>query len=586
MGLSTRLWISSSLSLFSTFALSAAPKLRLDQAALGPLSIGAGLNGTPQTVTAYPEGAGGLNLSVTSSASWLAATPAAAASCTLGAGTCVPIRIDLRTSSLARGRYTGILTVNDPGALDAPQTITVTVQMGGGVPDRLELYVAPDGAAETAFVSNSSLTVAPRTDQGGNWLSVSGGGIGSFQFAWNYQVTVRGQGLGEGAYNGSLAVSGSRLSDENRTVPVVMRVTTQPILRPSKDSIALKVAQGSFSAAGAQGLIDYVVLNNAGRGTLAVSGVTLEGVTGDWLAAQMLPNTSLLRAAVKPGALGAGRYTATIKVASNAANGTLSIPVELEVIASPAPVAFYGGAVNNSVAPFAGITTLAKGAIVALYGEHLTPGDPAGLSAGITSLPTQLGGARVLVNGVPAPLFYASHGQINFLLPYETTAGEAEIQVERDGRIGNRIAVQVNEVAPRLLWSRIGDYGIIINPDGSFAMPRISGISSRPVKRGETLVIYLIGAGPTEPPVRSGSLAPMDVLSWCRQSVFVTFGTAGPFAGTDVPVEASFCGLTPGFAGLYQINVIVPDNAPAGAAVPLTASVAGNASNRVTIAIE
>jgi uncharacterized protein (TIGR03437 family) len=413
---------------------------------------------------------------------------------------------------------------------------------------------------------------------------VAGGGGGSFAFLRSYTVSLKGANLAEGAYNGSLTVAGSRLAEENRTVPVVMRVTTQPIVQSSVESLSFKVAQGAYSAANAQGLIKYAVLNNTGRGALAVSGVTVDGMTGSWLTAQMLAGTQYLQAAVKPGSLGAGRYSATIKVASNAANGALSIPVDLEVAASPEPRAFYGGAVNN--ATFTGGEPLARGAIVSLFGEHLTMSDAAGLSSGISALPTQLGGARVLVNGIPAPLFYTSYGQINFLMPYEIEAGEAEVQVERDGRSGNRIAVRINDIAPRILRLGIGDYGIIVNPDGTFPIPRTAGVASRPVKRGEALVIYLIGAGPTDPRVTSGVLAPFDVLSWAPKPVYVTFGSAGPFGGVDIQAEALFCGLTPGFAGLYQINVVVPQDAPTGAAVPLSAGIAGNISNRVTIAIE
>ena len=43
--------------------------------------------------------------------------------------------------------------------------------------------------------------------------------------------------------------------------------------------------------------------------------------------------------------------------------------------------------------------------------------------------------------------------------------------------------------------------------------------------------------------------------------------------GKDAPVQ--FAGLTPGFVGLYQVNVAVPDNVPKGDAVPATISVAG-----------
>ena len=52
-----------------------------------------------------------------------------------------------------------------------------------------------------------------------------------------------------------------------------------------------------------------------------------------------------------------------------------------------------------------------------------------------------------------------------------------------------------------------------------------------------------------------------------------------------VPVPVSFSGLAPNFAGLYQINIQVPEVVPSGAAVPLIFRI-GNLTSSVTIAIE
>jgi uncharacterized protein (TIGR03437 family) len=54
----------------------------------------------------------------------------------------------------------------------------------------------------------------------------------------------------------------------------------------------------------------------------------------------------------------------------------------------------------------------------------------------------------------------------------------------------------------------------------------------------------------------------------------------------NVPATVSFAGLAPGWVGLYQVNVQVPANAPAGNAVPVTLSVGGVAANQVTMAVE
>jgi uncharacterized protein (TIGR03437 family) len=53
----------------------------------------------------------------------------------------------------------------------------------------------------------------------------------------------------------------------------------------------------------------------------------------------------------------------------------------------------------------------------------------------------------------------------------------------------------------------------------------------------------------------------------------------------EVAANVSFAGLTPGFAGLYQVNAALPGGAPVGDAVPIVASVGETTSPQVTIAI-
>ena len=52
------------------------------------------------------------------------------------------------------------------------------------------------------------------------------------------------------------------------------------------------------------------------------------------------------------------------------------------------------------------------------------------------------------------------------------------------------------------------------------------------------------------------------------------------------PAQVLFAGLTPGFSGLYQINVVVPAGVSAGSSVPVLVTAAGVSSTAVTIAIQ
>jgi adhesin/invasin len=60
--------------------------------------------------------------------------------------------------------------------------------------------------------------------------------------------------------------------------------------------------------------------------------------------------------------------------------------------------------------------------------------------------------------------------------------------------------------------------------------------------------------------------------------VVVTIG------GMDAAV--SFAGLTPGFAGLYQVNAVVPQGVASGNSVPLALSVGGQVSQNVAITLQ
>ena len=151
-------------------ALSAAPRLRLVSSTVGPVSIAQGTNGATQTVEAYNAADGTLTLSFTSSVSWIAVTSGAQRACstTTAAALCTPLQFALNTSALPAGPpVTGIVTVSDPNAVDAPQTITVTAQIGGGVPSSLTVYAAPGGTRDVSFATNSQLGSTVKTNDGG-----------------------------------------------------------------------------------------------------------------------------------------------------------------------------------------------------------------------------------------------------------------------------------------------------------------------------------------------------------------------------------------------------------------------------------
>jgi len=599
MGLSTRnLFVIalSSIFLHSIPTAQGAPKLRLDLTTVGPVSVASGTNGATQTIQAWNAGDGSLSLTVASNVQWLSPALGALSPCTSPlTGNCYRINVGLLTTTLAKGSYTGTITVSDPNATDAPQFITVTINVGGGVPDTITAYLPPGGTQTLTFSSSNRLGVIGFPIDGSGWMSVNLEAGGTFRFVYTYDVQLNATGLNTTTYNGRITTSGSPLSEENKTVTLALNVTTQPILQVSPASLSFRLMQGAYSDPSSNGYVRYIALSNRGQGSLSITGATptIQG-GGTWLTAQLIQNNTLLQLNFKPGSLAPGPYTATVQIASNAVN-SVTIPVEMDVVPGGSPVAYFQGAVNNGAETVVG-DDLAQGTIVALFGEHFTFSADAS-NTNPAGLPQTLNTTRVLVNGNPAPLYYVGYNQVNFQMPFETPLGDTAIQVERDGLAGNKISANVVDIAPRVLMVPVrslklantsdtlsGDYAIAVHTVGNsyaYAWPVLDpqyGIPTLPVTSGELLVIYIIGGGITNPPAQTGISVPSDQYYYVHGAVSVSFG---------LNIQpAPFGGFTPGFVGLYQVNVIVPDMTEHGGKVPIVIRIGDHQSKPVLIAIQ
>ncbi|MEO7142275.1 MAG: hypothetical protein ABI165_02105 [Bryobacteraceae bacterium] len=551
----------------------AAPQLRLTGAVVGPISVVSGSNGPAQSVDTANIGDGALSLAVASSVPWLVPSVGQPHSCSLR-GNCVPVVIALQTSPLAQGTYTGFITVSAPGALDAPQTISVTVAVGGAIPSSVQLYVPPGGSGSFNFTTGNRLGTAVSNPSGVS-LTLGLSGNGSYQFSYPYVLTATAApGTPAGAYKGSFTVSGSSFAPDNKTVPVTVNVTSQPIATPSAASVLFRLAQGVAKQSTA------VVLTNSGAGTLTVSAASATTASGgsSWLSAQV--NSNIVTVTADPTGLANGAYQGQVSVTGNAAN-PVSVPVELDVIPAAPAFTYFNGVVDNIT--FRGGQNLAAGDIVALFGEQLTTGPIQGAS--ILPLGTQMGGAAVLVNNVPAPIYYVSYNQIDFQIPVDAAIGAGTVQVTRDGQPGNLISIGIAPSAPRLFRLNIGDYGLIVNQDGSFPIPAKPGLNAHAAKTGDVLTVYALGLGATNPPVMSGAGAPATE-PFARLASVPSVNFAPNLFDGGIVATPQFAGLTPNFVGLYQINVVIPDGTPSGANVPLFVTTPDGVSNPVNIAVQ
>lgn len=553
-------------------ALHAAPRLSLNQTAF-TLSVAQGSNAPTQTVSAQNIGTGSLNLTASSTVTWLAPTVGTSQQCGIS-GLCIPVAIAVQSSSLANGTYTGTVTITDPNAVDAPQFVTVTVNVGGAVPNKLEFYLAPGSSTTTSFTTGT--TINPSVDSA-PWLSIAVNGSGSFSFNVPYIVTATASsGMTPQDYNGTLTISGSKFAPDNKRVPLLLHVTTNPILQVAPASLNIKIAQGANKQTSTNGSLPYLSTANTGQGTLTISSSSASTSSGsNWLSTSSVSGfPSLIAVTADPTGLSPGVYQGTITIASNAANSSVVVPVQLTVEKQNSPVAFPGGVVNNGT--FVGNQLLALGDIAAVFGDQFTYGDPA--SASSLPLGTTLGNTQVMVNGTAAPVYYVSPGQINFQIPFEAATGDSTIQVIRNGTPSNTIYANIASAAPSFLLLN-GGYVIMTTPAGA-----LTGISSAPAHANDVVVIYTIGLGPTSPAVPSGTGSPSSPPATVTETQ-VCFSEHAAVGQPPVCSTAQFSGLTPGFVGLYQINVQIPTGLPTGN-VPIYFTVAGQASDQEMIALQ
>jgi uncharacterized protein (TIGR03437 family) len=184
--------------------------------------------------------------------------------------------------------------------------------------------------------------------------------------------------------------------------------------------------------------------------------------------------------------------------------------------------------------------------------------------------PTALAGTTVTIGGLPAYVWLVSPGQINAQVPSGVASGPQPVVVTTVGGSSAASTITVNPVEPGLLAPAVfklpaGQYVAALFSDGvTFVLPPVAGVRTARVKPGDTIVLYGVGFGPVTPDSPAGQLVTQANR---LQSTF-----QASFAGS--PATVTYSGLTAGFTGLYQFNVVVP-NVAASDSVPFTYSLGG-----------
>jgi uncharacterized protein (TIGR03437 family) len=382
-------------------------------------------------------------------------------------------------------------------------------------------------------------------------------------------VTVNPAGLGTGAYNGMITVSGAGAATGTTIVTVVLNVGTPTITVTAANN----PLNFTYQIGGAIPTPQSIQVSGSASGL----GFTALATSSGWLmvspASAAVPATLIVSA--NPSDLSVGDYSGSLMVAgANGAAGSATIQVSLTITA-PSPTVT---AVVNAGSYAGG--AIAPGEIVAIGGTSIGPAMPAYLTLDQTGkVSPSIGGVQVLFDGIPAPLIYASASQINAVVPYEIAGALGpSVVVEFQEQSSKAYALTLTPTAPGLFTLNASGTGpgAFLNQDYSTNSPR------NPAAKGSYVTLYLTGEGQTAPDGVTGAVTvesptpPLTPQPLLPVTVLIN-GQAAPTA---------FFGEAPGIvSGVLQINVQVPLDAKSGD-LPIVVSVGDNPSqNGVTLSV-
>lgn len=203
------------------------------------------------------------------------------------------------------------------------------------------------------------------------------------------------------------------------------------------------------------------------------------------------------------------------------------------------PLLAQDGILNGA----SGFPIAARGGLLSVAGVGLSTGSVD--AQNLNPLPLRLGESSLCFAGKAAPLYHADAEGMRAQVPWEAEVGEAQVVAYRAGVASNPQTIELRRIAPGLLPNGVFRPGLPCPVDEFNGVPP-----------GSFLEIYGTGLGEGVAALSTGSAA------------------AGPLETAQAPharinghgLEVLYSGLFPGAAGIYQTNVRIPEDVPAGPA--------------------
>lgn len=311
----------------------------------------------------------------------------------------------------------------------------------------------------------------------------------------------------------------------------------------------------------------------------------------------------------QPGA--SGLYVINFKVPSDLAEGNQPVILTVSDKSSKPAMLLVGKAIPriNSAANAATLTPrfeAVPGSFYSIFADNI------GAVNNLAAFPaTEANGISVLFGNKPAAIFalIASAGQINVLVPGDLPeTGTITLQVKNSVGLSMASSVKLKSAQPAVFRlvnpkdpKQVSAAAILANTAwltipstlaSALSVPACTETTdptstcARSAKPGDYVQIYLTGMGKATPnadpsgaALATGQVAPAD-----GSTIYQTVQTPQvSVAGTDTPVL--FSGIAPGSAGLYQLNIRLPDDAPDGDAVPVRISMPNGTFDTTSISV-
>jgi uncharacterized protein (TIGR03437 family) len=586
----------------------AQPSILLSQFGLTFNAIENGAAGPSQTFSILNGGQGTLNwsASVRNVPSWLEVSPASGQSIA-GSETNPQVAVTADATNLSAGNYYALIKVDSGGADNAPQYVTVVLNVSPNTGQPV-IAISPSGAIATAQVGSTSVilpsiyvydlsghpvsfTSGAATFDSGNWLFYSPSIVSGLSSPVRIDPVADSRKLVAGVHRGAITL---QFADGSTSVVSVLLQMTPPLhrLRPrgeraltesvktqpldESDCVANSVtiqytaASGYQVAAGWPATLIVQAIDNCSQ-PFSTGSIVASFSTGEPpISLQYVQNGAWSQSwTPNPGSAASVQVSFQATDPSRGLNGTLPYQVVLPITTYDPPILDQSGIVDPVSTLQGG--PLGPGSLLVASGQRLSSST---MSAS-APYPPALGDTLVIIGNEQIPLDSASEDELQGMLPLDLPVNASlPVIVSRGSTYSTPVLLTVATAAPSI-YSADGSgagQGVVYHnaPAGVLAD------SANPATAGELLNIQCAGLGAVTPAVAAGTVAPTGVS--VNGDVNVTVG--------GIPASVVSAQMTQGTVGIYTVQITVPGGLTAGNAIPVQVSIAERVSNQVTIALQ